>query len=286
MRGSRVTGADVLTLRYQSGTGWPFTVAGSGAGATITLNPEIVDGKTIDDKLSIGQSLAFQSGDLALITSCGGGQVFEADVSGNSTADNTGAVLNPTSGALIDSSRFPPPVAGGTFDSRVFNFSRGFLTVTYYLGLVTDPTSNPDEPGRLIPVLYRKVNGGTPDEVVRGVERLDFLYGVQYQDGSLHYLSADNVVANSNAANCIATVASQPAWAGCLWGSVRTIEAHMLLDTVSNVQGLTGADTAFCYSFKPDGTRQDCNVAANMTVPSSDPTANTFSGNDSLKVVT
>lgn len=280
----RVMGTDVLTLRYQSGTGWPFTVSGSGTGTTITLNPEIVNGKTIDDKLSVGQGMAFQSGDLALVVSCGGGQVFKADVSGNSSAPNTGAVLKPTSGALIDASRFPPAVAGGSFDSRVFNFSRGFVTVTYYVGLVADPISNPDQPNRLIPVLYRKVNGGAPDEIVRGVERLDFLYGVQYKDGALRYLTADQVIANSNATNCVSDVPNQPTWAGCLWNSVHTIEAHMLLDTVTNVQGLTGADTAFCYSFDVNGDRQDCNSVANLTVPSSDPNAYTFAGNTSLKV--
>ena len=276
----RVIGADVLTLRYQSGTGWPFTIAGSGAGTAITLNAELVDGKTIDDKLSVGEPMAFQSGDLALVTSCGGGQVFKADVSGNT---DTTAVLNPTSGALIDAGRFPPELAGGTFDSRVFNFSRGFLTVTYYVGLVSDLTSNPDQPNRLIPVLYRKVNGGAADEIIRGVERLDFLYGVEYRDGEVRYLSADQVIANSNATNCISDVPNQPTWAGCLWSSVRTIEAHMLLDTVTNVRGVTAADSAFCYSVKADGTRQDCNTVSNWTVPSTDPTADTFVGNGSLK---
>lgn len=271
--GDRVIGADVLTLRYQSGTGWPYKVGVSGGVSVLTLFPEKLSGKLVDDDVSPGNPFAFQTGDLALVTTCGGGEVFQAAVSG------AGTILSPVGGSLLDASQFPPTKSTGTFDARVFNFSRGFLTVTYYVGLARDP--NPDQPGRLIPVLYRKVNGGTPAEIVRGVERLDFLYGTQYNDGTLHYLTAEQVVAASSS-NCLTVPPNQPAWSSCLWSSVQSIEVHMLLDTVNNID-LSPADMAYCYSFNLDGSRQDCSIATNKVVPPANPAADTFAGNGSLK---
>lgn len=40
--GQRVNWGDVLTIRYQRGTGWPFSVVGTGAAAEITLQPTMV----------------------------------------------------------------------------------------------------------------------------------------------------------------------------------------------------------------------------------------------------
>jgi type IV pilus assembly protein PilW len=229
--GLRVRGADVLTMRYQRGTGWNFVVGG-GSPAALTLTPAVVGGQQMDDPVN------FVSGDRALLLSCGGGQIFQVAAAGNA--------LNPT--GLLNSSTYKPSATVGSFDVRVFNFSRDFLTVTYYLANKADP----DTPGRLIPTLYRRQNGTQVDELVQGVERLDFLYGVQYKDSSLHYLTADLVNANSTAANCsppsqglgLAAGTVEP---GCLWRSVMTVEVHLLLDTVDNI-GLAPADMAYRYT--------------------------------------
>ena len=229
--GLRVRGADVLTVRYQRGSGWNFTT-NTAAPPQVTLVPTMVGTQSMDDPVN------FQTNDRALLLSCGGGQIFQVAAAGN--------ILTPT--GLENSSTYKPSATVGSFDVRVFNFSRDFVTVTYYLAYKLDA----DTPGRLIPTLYRRQNGTQVDELVQGVERLDFLYGVQYGDASLHYLTATQVNANSNAANCSPAAPGLGLTAGnvepgCLWRSVMTVEAHLLLDTVDNI-GLSQADMAYRYT--------------------------------------
>jgi type IV pilus assembly protein PilW len=248
--GNRVPYSDVLTIRYQRGTGWPYTAVGSGSTAVIALHPTVVGGTQVDDPVN------FAIGDRALITSCGGGTIFQ-------TA-SAGSTLTPAS--LLNAAAFQPNGAPGSFDARVFNFDKDFITVTYYLQYKTD--SNPDQAGRLIPVLMRKVNGtATPDEIVQGVERLDFTYGVQFRDGTFQYLTADEVDADSDTpvpppalpANC---PPPPPQWdtsiyknvePNCLWRAVKSIQVNMLLDSVDNVYDLALADTTYRYTIDDAG---------------------------------
>jgi type IV pilus assembly protein PilW len=243
--GARVPLSDVLTIRYQRGTGWPYAAIGSGTGAVIDLQPTMVGGTQVDDPVN------FAPGDHALITSCGGGQIFTTSTGGSSLTAQS--LLNPTA--------FIPGTSSGSFDARVFNFDKDFVTVTYYLQYKNDP--NPDQPGRLIPVLMRKVNGSaTPDEIVQGVERLDFTYGVQFRDGSFQYLTADQIEADSDTpaappalpVNC---PPPPPQWdttiynnvePHCLWRAVKSIQVNMLLDSVDNVYDLALADTTYRYT--------------------------------------
>ena len=238
--GNRVRGADVLTVRYQNGSGWNFTVDAS-APPKITLVPAVVGGQNMDDTPN------FQNLDRALLLTCGGGQVFQVTAAGN--------VLTPTGLQNVGSYKPSPNV--GSFDVRVFNFSRDFTTVSYYLAYKADP----DNAARMIPSLYRRVNGSaTPDELVQGVERMDFIYGVQYADASQHYLTADEISANSNNVNCsppspglgLVPPNVEPS---CLWRSVRSIEVHLLLDTVNDID-MTDADMAYRYTADGDTTMQ------------------------------
>jgi type IV pilus assembly protein PilW len=249
-----VRGADVLTIRYQRGTGWNF-LAQPGAPQPLLLQPRVVGGQQMDDAVN------FVNGDRALLLTCGGGQIFQVNAAGNT--------LTPT--GLENLAAYQPSGSIGSFDVRVFNFSRDFTTITYYLAYKTDP----DTPARLIPTLYRRVNGSaTPDELVQGVERLDFIYGVQYADASLHYLNAADVTANSAVAGNCSPPPPQLGLTGtntepnCLWRSIKSIEAHMLLDTIDDIK-LGGADMAYRYTI--DG--------AGMTVP---PAYNQDMGNGML----
>ena len=253
--GVRVRGADVLTIRYQQGTGWNFA-ADASAPPNIILAPAVVGGQNMDDPVN------FQNGDRALMLTCGGGQVFSVNRSGNT--------LTPI--GLQNVNSYKPSGNVGTFDVRVFNFSRGFTTVTYYLAYKVDP----DNATRFIPSLYRRVNGSaTPDELVQGVERMDFIYGVQYADASQHYLTAEEVSANSNNVNCsppspglgLTPPLVEP---NCLWRSVRSVEVHLLLDTVNDI-AMTEADKAYRYT----GTDGD----TTMHIP---PDANTAMDNGML----
>ncbi|MBN8886570.1 MAG: PilW family protein [Rudaea sp.] len=256
--GNRVQGADVLTIRYQSGTGWAYTLTGVGSGnnATFILNPQqnpqyappAVPNRYFDDDPT-DPRYSFTTGDRALVTKCSGGQIFQVSVAGTGTTPT----LSPDPTVPISSTfKVDDPSVGHatTFDARVFNFTKNFVTVTYYLSYQADPATA----GRVVPTLMRKVNGGANqgvanqgDEVVQGVERLDFLYGVQYKsDGGFHYLTAAEVTANSNLVNC-AVPAGVTDPTGCLWGSVRSVQVNMLLNSVGNLP-LSDAETVYSYS--------------------------------------
>jgi type IV pilus assembly protein PilW len=90
----------------------------------------------------------------------------------------------------------PTCTATALRDVRVFNFSEDFVTVTYYLGFRNDdnPDARRNSPAakRLIPTLIRRENG-VDQELVQGVDRLDFRFGVQDITGNTRFLSADKV---------------------------------------------------------------------------------------------
>jgi len=242
--GARVPYADVLTLRYQSSSGWSYTVAGSGAATVITLGTGGADNS------------ALAAGDFALITKCGGGQTMRTDTPGPSLSSTT----------LPATFVAPDPTAGlnSAFDARVFNFSKDFTTVTYFLQFKADP----NVANRLIPVLMRRVNGGaaiggTTAELVEGVERLDFVYGVQYGDGTFHYMNADGVQSNSDPGKCVLPDGVTDA-TGCLWAAVQTVDVHMLVNTVKDLP-LSDAEETFRYGIDKDTGNKVCQQQAPST---------------------
>jgi len=240
--GSRVVGADVLTMRYMRGIGWNYTLGANPTGYTATLAVDTTSGDG---------TFNFVSDDMVLVSDCFGSSplLFQATVAGN--------VLTPKAGTLIEPARFRPGTGSASCDPRVFNFSRDFVTVSYWLQLVADP--NPGAAaGRLIPTLIRTENG-VNQEVAQGVERLDFLYGAAVStNGGMAYMDAGQVTTNSNLANCpmpaadFARVNPGPAFTwrepNCLWRSLRSIEAHALFNTVDDVGAMSPQDMAYWYS--------------------------------------
>lgn len=239
--GNRVIGSDALTVKYVRGTGWAYAIAP--VGATGYAANFVVDSTSSDGTFN------FASGDLVLVSDCGGSapMLFQANVAG--------FVLTPRPGTLLDASKFVVGAGEGTCDERVFNFTRDFATISYWLQLVADP--NPAAPGRLIPTLMRREDG-VAQEVAQGVERLDFLYGAaMISTGGMAYLTADQVAPNSTVANCPKPSRSfqsggvdianwrEPA---CLWRSLRSIEVHALFNTVDDVAVMSPQDMAYWYS--------------------------------------
>lgn len=92
-------------------------------------------------------------------------------------------------------------------DSRVFNFSRDFRSVTYYVGLREDNLN----PGQLISSLFRIENGGDAEELIEGVERFDVTYIVLDGRGGTHYLNANQVATNPGALACPPVAMTPPA---------------------------------------------------------------------------
>lgn len=224
--GLRPLRSDVLTVRYVAQDGLPL-VSESAGSATIVVSGDPAT------------ALNHQAGDLMMIADCSSAEVFEALVAGSTITPNDGPDAGGERNLL------------GTFsplsDARVFNFTRGFRTVTYFLRNKADP----DEPGRIIPVLVRQENGQA-DELVEGIERLDFRYVAEDAFNARHVLTAAQVQAGVAADGSV--LQCQPPPEGltgqepaCLWRSVVGVEISMLVNTVENV--LPVPAESYTYSF-------------------------------------
>ncbi len=246
--GSRVVGADVLTLRYlDSSRGWAINSSG-----TTLESPSIdPDGNAIIEKVHL-KPLAgeppttdFKAGHLAMLADCTNAQVFSVS-GGGSVPDLT-----------VDAVNFANPTRQRANNgAKVFDFDSDFNTVTYYLAVVDDGH------GGTTGALRRRVNGGvaanrgSDDEIARGVERLDLRYGVEDNTGATRYLTASDV--DTRATGSIPCPPSTPETLkvagvepGCLWRAVKSIEVSILMDGQTPLGSLSTADQAYVYS--PDG---------------------------------
>jgi len=244
--GSRVPNSDVLTVRFQRGSGWPMIIDGNCAsGGSVTISPQ-----TGDDPVNFGAGAG-----LALVSDCQNPSVLPVSAA-------SGNVIS--IGAMLPGGS-PTCTATALRDVRVFNFAEDFVTVTYYLAFREDqnPGARPNSPStrRLIPTLIRRENG-VDQEIVQGVDRLDFRFGVLGNDGNTRFLSAD-LVENQNGGamtcpekaegvnpNPTEPLVSEP---GCLWRAVRSIEAHLLMNTVDEVTGLDDTSRSYRYTFDAAG---------------------------------
>lgn len=244
--GKRVPASDVLTIRYQRGSGWPVAI---GACATPAASP-LTDGTTITLSPQVGDDpIANMKPGLALISDCVSPAVIPiGGVSGNTLTigtapSTTGGILSGALGALCAGNRMR--------DVRLFNFTDDFVTVSYYLAFRAD--DNPDARTnsaagqRLIPVLVRRENG-TEQELVRGVDQLMFRYGIQDSGGNIQFMTASEV---NTAAGCPAPPPGLNLEPGCMWRSVNTVEPHLLLNTVDEIFGLDDASRTYRF----DGTQ-------------------------------
>jgi type IV pilus assembly protein PilW len=103
----------------------------------------------------------------------------------------------------------------------------------------------------VIPVLIRRENG-FDQELVQGVDQLAFRYGVQDSTGKTNFLTADQVEAGAVACSDPPDgVVNEP---GCLWRSVRTIEAHLLVNTVSEIMNLDEVSRQYHFLDTPHAT--------------------------------
>jgi type IV pilus assembly protein PilW len=231
--GNRVVGTDVLTVSYLRGIGSVFTSTGTGAATVFTL--------------PAGHN--FQPNDLALFAGCSAPILFRAAVAGN--------VVTPVSGSLLQPAQFLTGSANAPCDTRLFNFTRDFITASYWLQLQADTNPGADA-GRLIPTLMRREGAAAAQEVAQGVERLDFLYGVStMNNGTVMYLAANQLTSALNDVRCSLPSPQfdrmQPALPtyrepNCLWRSVRSIEVRALFNTVDDVGAMSPQDMAYWYS--------------------------------------
>jgi len=235
--GQRVIGADVLTLRYLDPSGgWAV-----GGATAITGN---ADGTIHHLSLQPGEgepAIAdiYQPGDLWMLADCPHGQIFAASLQG-------GSALYPD--AVETGRNLAPPLMPPSFNAlRLFDFNRDFRTVTYYLQVVDAGD------GAAIGALMRRENG-MASEVVRGVERMDFVYGVEDAAGAMSYLAAAQV--DDRMGGSVACLPAAPGSAGndhgCLWRSVKSIEVHLLMDGQQAHGALPASAMRYLYSIDGD----------------------------------
>ena len=97
----------------------------------------------------------------------------------------------------------------------------------------------------------RRVNGavagrgGSEDELVRGVERLDFKYGVQDSSGKTSFLTAKQV---DDSTACPPQEISAVTTVGCLWRGVKSVEVSLLMDGQLPLYTLAANDQQYRYS--------------------------------------
>ena len=217
--GKRALGTDVLTIRYLAGGGSSIasdaTVPGSSVAAGVDAGTA-VKGKP----LNFGTKKNPKDPDqpLAMIADCGNAELFVPELNGTLLSIDKKRNVSTT---------FVSPFLQAS-DSHVFNFTQDFVSVTYYIGLMADN----DQPGRVVSSLMRIVNGGAPEVVVDGVERLDFTYTVIDGSNRTHFLTAAEVDKNSGGLECPPVRIKNAPPSGCLWRGVQGIDVSMLMNSV------------------------------------------------------
>ncbi|HKZ11172.1 MAG TPA: PilW family protein [Rhodanobacteraceae bacterium] len=232
--GSRVKGADVLTIRYLTpGSGWAIVPSGNPG---TTLDAPVSATVTQINLVQMAGEPAVNTftGTLAMLADCSNAQVFTVSGAGSATLQPNNNYASP-----LDISTGAAP--------RVFDFTKDFQTVTYFLEVVD--AGNGHTTGQLV----RRFNG-TNQPLVTGVERLDFLYGIINANGNTEFLTADQVDAGTDASGAsipcppdVATPGGMPA-TGCLWRAVQTIEVHILMDGQTPLYTLTPNEMKYIYT--------------------------------------
>ncbi|MBT2119104.1 PilW family protein [Dyella sp. LX-66] len=243
--GNRVIGTDVITVRYvNADRGWAIGAGGTSI-ATAASSGSVITSITLAPATSAGEPPAsdFASGDMAMLADCSNAQVF--------AVTKTGSTLTPDSSNNFGSPAPQQPLSA----PKLFDFNRDFQTVTYYVKVVDNGNGN----GQTTGALMRRVNGGafksdgttanpggSEDELVRGVERMDFRYGIQDVNGKVRYVTAD-VVDAATGISCPPGEVNSITTVGCLWRAVSSVEINLVIDGQIPLYTLTANDLAYTY---------------------------------------
>ncbi|MEO8673382.1 MAG: PilW family protein [Tahibacter sp.] len=265
---NRARGSDLLTIRGIRSNGWSLRANGSQqvcAGANLVqLTVNTMPAQAAAPPLPAVPAdppLNFVAGDRAMLSDCSGSEIISVNVGGTATSGTFTPVgnFNDTTVGCV----------GISSDTRLFNFSRDFQTVSYYLRVTAN--ADPDDLGRLAPSLVRSVNGGAPQVIVDGVDRLDFRYGVEDVNGATFFLTANQVDGNTLGLTCppppVGFDSGGPVDTACLWRSIKSIEVSMLLNTVNSFD-VSADEEKFFYSPISDTVAQ---TPAAATLPTTLP---------------
>ncbi|GLQ51209.1 PilW family protein [Dyella flava] len=234
---ARVVGASVLTVRYLDASGG-WTLAPDGRGLNVTADGSVsIDLGTATSKWTPADFKP--SHPLAMLADCSSAQIFSVSGQGTSQLVSTGS--NFVQPAIFQNMAAP----------KLFDLSLDMLSVTYFLKVV----DNGDGMGHTTGALIRRINGGngerkgSSEEIARGVERLDFKYGVQHADGTVRYYTAAQVD-NSTRADCpsLPLPILGDNGHGCLWRSVSLVEVDLVMDGQQPLHSLAPDELAYTYA--------------------------------------
>ena len=237
---NRVKGADVITVRYvKPDTGW--AIGGSGSSIAVSSSAGTIN--TIQLVQGAGEPPVsnFAATDLAMLADCSNAQIFAV-----SNVSSSALLTVPGAANWTDSN---PAAQQPESAPKLFNVNRDFQTVTYYLKVVS---VNNDGNAPFTGALMRRVNGastargGSEDELLRGIERLDFRYGVQDSSGNTSFLDANAVDASTDCPPSEINALSPKT--GCLWRGIKSIEVSILMDGQVPLYTLSGDDLNYRYS--------------------------------------
>lgn len=239
--GKRVVGTSILTVRYlDPSRGWALdgastlTTTANGTVAAIHVVPTSGEPPLSD----------FKAGHLALLADCAASAVFAVAGTPSSGQFSPAAVESGVAGNNAMPVVQPLPSA-----PRLYDFNTDFLTVTYYAKVVDIGE------GKTTGALVRRVNG-EDQELVRGIERLDFLYGVELDGGTLlapPSLLDDGIRYSRLNTQCLSvplpvSAGGEP---GCAWRAIKSVEVRLLMSGQQPLPSLTVSETA--YGYLPDG---------------------------------
>ena len=230
---SRVKGSDVVTVRYVNpSSGWSI---GSAGGSTIATSSSVgtITSITLKPLSNEPPASNFANGDLVMLADCSNAQIFPATAAAS--------VITPSTDATLVYTDSTPAAQQPESAPAVFSVNRDLQTVTYYLKVVS---VNNDGKAPFTGALMRRLNG-SEDELVRGVERLDFKYGVQDASGKTSFLAAKDV---DDSTACPPSEISAVTSVGCLWRGVKSIEVSLLMDGQVPLYTLAASDQQYRYS--------------------------------------
>lgn len=244
--GSRAYATDVLTMRILNSEG-------------VLVDNESFDSTENIVKLSqdpTTKPLSLESGDQIIIGNC-----YKTIIANASTLADNKININGDAGLSNASMSW----ASKNSMTQVYNYTKDFQTISYYVGLKTDPSRSDS----LISSLYRVTNDNNPTEVVEGVERFDVFYGVKLSDGKSAYLQADEMQ-TAFTPNCVTppvppndlSLENMNNNNGCLWRSVFAVRIHVLLNTIYNSS--PNSDETYVYSVDGPADQRPTTIPSNI----------------------
>jgi len=230
--GKQVPGTDVLALRWLDGTGWAVELQGPDQCASDQPLGPISLRKLPGDAIPA----IFQTGHAALLASCSAAMVFAVASNGDGVEP------------VVQDFGIPPCMDIGG-QTRLFDLDAQLHTATYFLEMKVRADAAADA----VPVLMRRVDG-VANEVVEGVERLDFRYSLMADNGLAYWLDADQVAraAAPDGTRLLCKAEDGLAERPCSWADINAVSISMLVNTVVDVPVGT-SDRALDYRYSIDG---------------------------------